>query len=77
MAFPLRHPVVAGIVVGMRSADEVRRNVAAFGAAIPDQVWADLRAEGLLDETEAARTETPRSAQAGNSSSRAPCWRRV
>ncbi|MEV0112908.1 aldo/keto reductase [Streptomyces sp. NPDC050844] len=50
MAFPLRHPVVAGIVVGMRSADEVRRNVAAFGAAIPDQVWADLRAEGLLDE---------------------------
>ncbi|MEU4997914.1 aldo/keto reductase [Streptomyces sp. NPDC021622] len=50
MAFPLRHPVVAGIVVGMRSADEVRRNVAAFGAAIPDQVWADLGAEGLLDE---------------------------
>ncbi|MYV57079.1 aldo/keto reductase [Streptomyces sp. SID3212] len=50
MAFPLRHPVVAGIVVGMRSADEVRSNLAAFGAEIPEQVWSDLRAEGLLDE---------------------------
>ncbi|HEY8482004.1 MAG TPA: aldo/keto reductase [Spirillospora sp.] len=50
MAFPLLHPVVAGIVVGMRTADEVRRNVAGFGATIPPQVWSDLRAEGLLDE---------------------------
>ncbi|WP_327358212.1 aldo/keto reductase [Streptomyces sp. NBC_01304] len=50
MAFPLRHPAVAGIVVGMRTADEVRRNVAAFGAPVPDGVWDDLRGEGLLDE---------------------------
>jgi len=50
MAFPLRHPVVAGIVVGMRSADETRRNVELFGTAVPAQVWADLRGEGLLDE---------------------------
>ncbi|MFG6201341.1 aldo/keto reductase [Nonomuraea sp. JJY05] len=50
MAFPLLHPVVAGIVVGMRSMDEVRRNLTAFGAEIPAQVWSDLRAEGLLDE---------------------------
>lgn len=50
MAFPLRHPAVSGIVVGMRAADEVRRNVAAFDAEIPAQVWDDLRREGLLDE---------------------------
>lgn len=50
MAFPLRHPAVAGIVVGMRSADEVRCNVAAFETEIPAQVWDDLRNEGLLDE---------------------------
>ncbi|MFI6743242.1 aldo/keto reductase [Nonomuraea sp. NPDC050451] len=50
MAFPLLHPVVAGIVVGMRSTDEVRRNLTAFGAEVPAQVWSDLRAEGLLDE---------------------------
>lgn len=50
MAFPLLHPVVAGIVLGMRSADEVRRNVASFAAAVPSGLWDDLRAAGLLDE---------------------------
>jgi D-threo-aldose 1-dehydrogenase len=50
MAFPLLHPVVAGIVVGMRSAAEVRRNVELFGAGVPAQVWADLRGAGLLDD---------------------------
>jgi D-threo-aldose 1-dehydrogenase len=50
IAFPLCHPVVAGVVVGMRSAEEVRRNVASFEAAVPAQVWGDLRGEGLLDE---------------------------
>ncbi|GAA4611903.1 aldo/keto reductase [Actinoallomurus liliacearum] len=50
MAFPLLHPAVAGIVVGMRSPDEVRANIAAYRAAVPDQVWADLVAVGLLDE---------------------------
>jgi D-threo-aldose 1-dehydrogenase len=51
MAFPLRHPVVAGIVVGMRSAAEVQADVAAYQpAGIPAQLWSDLRSEGLLDE---------------------------
>jgi len=50
MAFPLRHPAVAGIVVGIRSADEARRNAEAFAAPIPAQVWAGLRGAGLLDE---------------------------
>jgi D-threo-aldose 1-dehydrogenase len=50
MAFPLRHPAVSGIVVGMRTADEVRRNGAAFGVEIPAALWDDLRGEGLLDE---------------------------
>ncbi|MEV7130527.1 aldo/keto reductase [Streptomyces sp. NPDC093260] len=48
MAFPLLHPVVAGIVVGMRTADEVQRNHESFGTRIPAQLWEDLRAEGLL-----------------------------
>ncbi|MEV6055147.1 aldo/keto reductase [Streptomyces sp. NPDC052107] len=50
MAFPLLHPAVAGIVVGMRSPKEVRDNIAAFQANVPDQVWADLVAADLLDE---------------------------
>ncbi|RSN52532.1 aldo/keto reductase [Amycolatopsis sp. WAC 04182] len=51
MAFPLRHPAVAGIAVGMRSAEEVRRNVESFAAEVPAQVWVDLRAAGLIGST--------------------------
>jgi D-threo-aldose 1-dehydrogenase len=50
IAFPLGHPVVAGVVLGMRSAEEVRRNLAAYAVPIPAGVWDDLRGEGLLDE---------------------------
>jgi D-threo-aldose 1-dehydrogenase len=50
IAFPLAHPVVAGVVIGMRSAEEVRRNISSFDAAVPAEVWADLRGAGLLDE---------------------------
>jgi len=50
MAFPLGHPVTAGIVVGMRSAEEVRHNATLFRDDVPAQVWADLRGEDLLDD---------------------------
>jgi D-threo-aldose 1-dehydrogenase len=50
MAFPLLHPVVAGIVTGMRTAAEVRANVAAFRADLPAALWSDLADEGLVDE---------------------------
>jgi D-threo-aldose 1-dehydrogenase len=50
MAFPLLHPVVAGIVLGMRTPAEVASNLAAFGAEVPAALWADLRAAGLIDE---------------------------
>ena len=50
MAFPLTHPAVAGVVLGMRSAEEVRENVNSFAAGVPAQLWSDLRGEGLLDE---------------------------
>jgi D-threo-aldose 1-dehydrogenase len=50
IAFPLLHPVVAGVVLGMRSADEVQSNLAAFAADVPDRLWSDLRGQGLLDD---------------------------
>jgi D-threo-aldose 1-dehydrogenase len=50
MAFPLLHPAVAGIAVGMRSEQEVRHNTAAFAAPVPPELWTDLRGYGLLDE---------------------------
>ncbi len=48
MAFPLRHPAVAGIAVGMRSAEEARRNLESFAVEVPAQVWTELRAAGLI-----------------------------
>jgi D-threo-aldose 1-dehydrogenase len=50
MAFPLLHPVVAGVVAGMRSAAEVRSNAGSFRADLPAALWSDLAAEGLVDE---------------------------
>ncbi len=48
LQFPLGHPQVASVVMGARSAEEVRRNVALFREEIPQAFWEDLRREGLL-----------------------------
>lgn len=48
LQFPLGHPAVAGVAVGVASPDEVRDNVARFGATVPDGLWDELRHEGLL-----------------------------
>ncbi|AZH79021.1 hypothetical protein CSX12_11420 [Microbacterium sp. Y-01] len=48
LAFPLRHPAVAGIVVGNRSAAELRSNLDALSAEIPDEFWRRLVDEGLI-----------------------------
>ena len=50
MAFPLTHVAVTGVVLGIRSAEEVRQNVNSFATPVPAQLWSDLCAEGLLDE---------------------------
>lgn len=46
--FPLRHPAVASVVVGMRDPEEVRHNLAAHAQHVPDELWADLEHRGLL-----------------------------
>ncbi|GII02679.1 aldo/keto reductase [Planobispora takensis] len=48
LAFPLRHPAVASVVVGTRSAGEVARNAALTARPVPEDLWTDLAAEGLL-----------------------------
>jgi D-threo-aldose 1-dehydrogenase len=55
MRFPLGHPAVVSVLVGMRSPAEVAGNLAAFAHPVPDDLWAELRAEGLL----APDTPTP------------------
>lgn len=42
--FPLRHPTVAGVVVGARTADEVRQFAADAEATIPLALWTELDA---------------------------------
>jgi D-threo-aldose 1-dehydrogenase len=46
--FPLRQPSVASVLVGCRSAHEVRDNAAAFEHPIPEELWSALAKSGLL-----------------------------
>ena len=46
--FPLAHPVVAAVLTGVRTVEELDQNLAMFGTQIPDALWGDLRSEGLL-----------------------------
>ncbi|MET9912875.1 aldo/keto reductase [Streptomyces sp. NPDC006476] len=48
IAFPHTHPAVVNVTLGMRTADQVRRNVALHARAVPDGLWAELRAQGLI-----------------------------
>jgi D-threo-aldose 1-dehydrogenase len=48
LAFPLLHPAVAAIAVGMRSPHEVDEDLRRFRIDVPDGLWSDLVAEGLI-----------------------------
>ncbi|MEE1821473.1 aldo/keto reductase [Streptomyces sp. BE20] len=46
--FPFGHPAVAGVLIGLRTPDEVTDAVEQYSQPIPHGLWQDLRAEGLL-----------------------------
>jgi D-threo-aldose 1-dehydrogenase len=48
LQFPLGHPAVAAVIPGAVSADQVRENVARFGADVPGALWEELKDSGLL-----------------------------
>ncbi|MGW3813246.1 aldo/keto reductase [Streptomyces sp. NPDC005046] len=48
LALPAAHPAVASVLVGARSADEVRDCVRQSVTPVPPGFWQELRAEGLL-----------------------------
>ena len=50
LQFPLAHPAMASVVVGMRSAAEVVDAAAALRHAIPPDLWRELRHERLIDD---------------------------
>ena len=47
LRFPLHHPCVVSTVPGAKSVFEVENNAANIKADIPDDLWADLKAQGL------------------------------
>ena len=48
LQFPLAHPQVASVIPGLSSPAQVHQALAWAAHAIPDALWDDLRAEGLL-----------------------------
>jgi D-threo-aldose 1-dehydrogenase len=48
--FPLHHPAIPTIVMGPRTIEHVDSNVAMFKHDIPDDLWAEMKHEGLLPE---------------------------
>lgn len=49
LQFPLAHPALRSVVVGMRSALEVVNNAEALRTTVPASLWQELRADGLID----------------------------
>jgi D-threo-aldose 1-dehydrogenase len=47
--FALGHPAVASVVLGAQKPEEVEHNVAALASTVPSALWADLKAQHLLD----------------------------
>lgn len=48
LKFPLLNPIVCSVIPGGQSVEQVQTNRAVLDAGIPDALWADLKAEGLM-----------------------------
>jgi D-threo-aldose 1-dehydrogenase len=48
VAFPMRHPAVVSTVVGARTRRQVEMTIERADAAVPEALWDDLDAEGLV-----------------------------
>jgi D-threo-aldose 1-dehydrogenase len=50
LQFPLLHPAVVSVIPGAVTPAQVRQNAANVARAIPGELWAALKARGLIDE---------------------------
>ncbi len=48
IAYVLRHPAVVSVVVGARGGDQVRSNIERYRAAMPERLWVELEAAGVI-----------------------------
>lgn len=49
IAFPLLHPAVVGLALGMRSIEQIDANLDRYEQGVPSTLWEDLRDSGLID----------------------------
>lgn len=50
LQFPLCHPAVLSVIPGGQAVAEMQSNLQAASATVPPELWAELKAEGLLSE---------------------------
>jgi D-threo-aldose 1-dehydrogenase len=48
IAFPYTHPRIINVTLGMRTPEKAGRNVQLHDQLVPDGLWDDLRAQGLI-----------------------------
>ena len=48
LQFPARHPAIASVVTGMRSASEVADNLKLMRTPVPAELWTELERDGLI-----------------------------
>jgi D-threo-aldose 1-dehydrogenase len=48
LQFPFAHPRVCTVLIGFRSIEQLEKNLAWLDVTIPTDLWAELKAEGLL-----------------------------
>ena len=59
LQFPLAHPIVASIIPGAISPDQVRQNVEHCRHPIPAALWSDLKSQQLIAQTRPRRDGGP------------------
>lgn len=50
IAYVRRHPAVVSVVLGARGRTQVEQNAARAAASVPDALWSDLAAAGLISD---------------------------
>jgi D-threo-aldose 1-dehydrogenase len=48
VAYPYQHPAVTSVVLGMRTPDQVKQNLELAAQPVPEALWDELRASGLI-----------------------------
>jgi D-threo-aldose 1-dehydrogenase len=59
LQFPFAHPRVCTVLLGIRSIDELERDLLWLEVSIPNELWAELKHEGLLRDDAPTPTSSP------------------